>query len=115
MNIRIRVIIYFFSTSLAALGAGVSDELTTAGWIRLIVLSLAAGCAAVVAYLDRSSGEPPLSTGSAKTVVAVVAIALALALSGCITVDTSFRLPSGTRIRAGTNGTGGSIEVSREF
>lgn len=75
------------------------------------LLTFAAG----IAYLDRTSGNPPAPLGESKKLFAIIAAILALKLSGCITLDVSTRLPDGTKIRAGTNGSGATIEVSREF
>jgi uncharacterized membrane protein YjjP (DUF1212 family) len=110
-----RLYLYALSSFFLTFASGARDGLTTAGWVSLFAFSVGTAATAVVAYLDRSSGQPPQSTAPAKLVAAIVAIALALAVAGCVTFDVSTRLPSGTKIRAKTNGTGASIELSREF
>lgn len=110
-----RIYFYLLASFFLTLAAGVRDDLTPAGWIALIAFSFGSALNAGLAYLDRGNGQPPQSAVPGKIMAAVVAIALAFALSGCLTLDVSTRLPSGTKIRAGTNGTGASIELTREF
>lgn len=55
MTIVLRIILYFVGTFAASLAAGITDHATQTEWVRLIACSLGAGCAAVVAYLDKTS------------------------------------------------------------
>jgi hypothetical protein len=81
MNIRIAL--YFLGSFFLTFASGARDGLTAAGWVALVAFSLGSGVTAVIAYLDRSSGQPPQSIVPGKTVAAVVAIVIILAFSGC--------------------------------
>lgn len=110
-----RIYLYLLASFFLTLAAGVRDDLTPAGWIALIAFSFGSALNAGLAYLDRSNGQPPQSAVPGKIMVAVVAIALAFALAGCITLDVSTRLPSGATIRAGTDGRAATLSLNREF
>lgn len=56
---NLRIVLYFVGTFAASLAAGIADDMTTEATVRLVACSLGAGCAAVVAYLDRSNSKPP--------------------------------------------------------
>jgi hypothetical protein len=107
MNTRLAV--YFLCTFLASLGAGVSDELTAAGWVRLVTLSLAAGFASVRAFVDSAGGTPPSVPGipsepaplaSFDTAGRVVKILLALATLAGFLALSACRLPTLPPVKA---------------
>lgn len=78
-----RLFLYFFATFFASLGAGVSKGLALEDWVRLVALSLGAGFAAGLAYLDKSAGGPPDLQTVRKVAVAIVAAAAMFVCSGC--------------------------------
>lgn len=112
---NIRLFAYFFSTTFASMAAGISDQMTPAAWIRLLIMSFAAGFASVVAYLDRSSGQPPSISTLGKIVATIAILAAIFLFTSCAAFDVSTRLTDGTKIRVGTHGAGASIELTREF
>lgn len=112
-----RIYLYLLASFFLTLAAGVRDDLTPASWIALIAFSFGSALNAGLAYLDRTNGQPPSNDFAkiGKTIAAVVAIALAFALAGCVALDASARLPSGATLRAGSDGKTVTLSLSGKY
>lgn len=112
-----RLFFYFFATFFASFGAGVSDGLKAEGWVRLVTMSLGAGFAAVVAYLDKTSGAPPDFQKVRRVAVTIVAAGALFFFSGC---GTAAYYPNGGKAvqtyanAKGFHFKGGGIELSAD-